>query len=81
MALDLSDPLHPHFIIDPRGGNTNTVEWTQVQLSEVSVAAQLAVPRPALCKEALADYLRYNNKPKYHPNNPKPKETAAASAP
>ena len=72
MTLDVSDPLNPYFLLDPRGGDTSTVEWKQVELADVgpasrtSVAAQCAIVRPLLRPHALADAKRFDHEPKHH---------------
>ena len=72
MTLDLSDPLTPYFLLDPRGGDTSTVEWKQVALAEVqavsyaSVAAQCAIARPQLRTNAVADAKRFDDYSKHH---------------
>jgi hypothetical protein len=58
LMVDYCDPDRPFFIIDPRGGDTETVAWAEVALADVSpisrphVDAQLRLPAPMSKEEA-----------------------------
>ena len=88
--MDFSDSKHPHFIIDPRGGSTATVEWTEVSLDQVaeasraSVAAQLAIARPPLPKGTADRLAERRLKKRYSPimaNTSQPAPTSGGGRP